>query len=287
MKNGTITTRDDRTVGYADFGRPDQMAVIWCHGGPGNRLEPGFVAEAAAHAELRLIGIDRPGYGYSTPHPGRTIGGWVPDAIAVADHLGIDRFAVVGVSTGGAYALALAASSSRVLAAVACCAVSDMRWVEGKVMTVGCHPVWTARSRNEALAITNVLFGEHGEVMVPPLGPPFADAPDRKLLESPEFLSWWTSFVSEMFTHGPAGFADDRLADAGGWGSFDVANIQCPVTVLQGDSDGFIPMATARHTAAIVPGATLRVVENLGHVSATTKVVEAMSELLETCAARR
>ena len=79
-------------------------------------------------AGLRLVGIDRPGYGLSTPQPGRTIAGWVPDALAVAAHLGIDRFVTVGVSTGGAYALGVAAvAPDSVLGVVACCSVTDMR----------------------------------------------------------------------------------------------------------------------------------------------------------------
>src|SRR5262245_5951369 len=171
MKNGTITTTDGRTVGFADYGTRDQTAVLWCHGGPGNRLEPSLVADSASRAGLRLIGIDRPGYGRSTPQPGRTIGGWVAEAIAVVDHLGIDRFAVVGMSTGGAYALALAAHTSRAIAAMACGAVSDMRWLEGKAMNVCCHHMWNARNRDEAFAVAAVVYGEHGEEMLPPRGP--------------------------------------------------------------------------------------------------------------------
>lgn len=287
MTNATIAMSDGRTVGFADYGTPDQIAVLWCHGGPGNRFEPSFIAEAATRAGMRLIGIDRPGYGRSTPQPGRTIAGWVPDAIAVADHLGIDRFAVVGVSTGGAYALALASHTSRVIAAVACCAVSDMRWPEGKAMNVCCHPFWNARSRDEAIAIGNVTFGEHGELLLPPHRPLGLDPPDTALFATPAFLSWWTGVVPEMFTHGVAGYVDDRLADANGWGSFDVANITCPVTVLHGSADGLMPVANARHTAAIVPGATLRIVEDLGHLSLATKVVEATSELLAKCVVTR
>ena len=85
MTNGTIRMNDGRVVGFADYGSPDQTAVLWCHGGPGNRLEPLLVAAEAARAGLRLIGIDRPGYGRSTPQPERTIGGWPPDALAVLD----------------------------------------------------------------------------------------------------------------------------------------------------------------------------------------------------------
>jgi pimeloyl-ACP methyl ester carboxylesterase len=115
-------------------------------------------APAAARLGLRLIWIDRPGYGRSTPEIGRTIGGWVPDALAVVDHLGIDRFVSVGASTGGAYALALAAQSRRVIGAVACCALTDMRWSDGRDMIPSAHPVWagadsTGSIRNRGRAV--------------------------------------------------------------------------------------------------------------------------------------
>src|SRR5262245_63455026 len=126
-------TPGGRAVGYADYGPADGFAVIDCHGGPGSRLAPrASVAEAVA-AGLRPIGIDRPGYGLSTPSPGRTITDWVPDALAVADALGVERFAVVGSSTGGSYALALAATvPDRVAAVLLCCAMTDMAWPEGR-----------------------------------------------------------------------------------------------------------------------------------------------------------
>jgi pimeloyl-ACP methyl ester carboxylesterase len=281
MKDSTITMTDGRTVGFADHGSPSDTAVVWCHGGPGSRLEPGFVGDAARRAGLRLIGIDRPGYGRSTPQPGRTIGGWVPDALAVLDHLGIDQCVAVGLSTGGAYSLALAACSTRVIGVVPGGAVSDMAWPEGKAMNVCCHPMWSTRDREEALAIGREVWGEHGEKMLPPLGPMGLDAPDRALFATPEFLAWWIPYVPDMFASGVIGCVDDRLADGDGWGTFDVTRITCPVTVLHGAEDALMPVANAYHTAAIVPGATVRIVENIGHISLIPKFVEVVSELLK------
>ncbi len=106
VEDRTIELASGRTVGFADYGITDATAVLWCHGGPGSRLEPAYLRREASEAGLRIIGIDRPGYGLSAPQPGRTIAGWVPEALAVADHLGIGQFAVVGISTGGAFALA-------------------------------------------------------------------------------------------------------------------------------------------------------------------------------------
>jgi pimeloyl-ACP methyl ester carboxylesterase len=285
MKTGAITMHDGRIVGFADHGSPADTAILWCHGGPGSKLEPSFVAAAAARAGQRLIGIDRPGYGLSTPQPGRTIGGWVPDALAVLDHLGIDQFVAVGVSTGGAYALATASHSPRVIGAIACGAVSDMRWEEGKAMNVSCHPIWNARDRDEAMAIARELFGEHGENVVPPRGPAGLDAADAVLFATPRFLDWWIGCVQYMFTPGVAGYVDDRLADANGWGTFDVTRITCPVTVVHGAIDGLMPVANAHHTAAIVPGAALRIFGGLGHISVMPKAVEVTSDLLMSIAA--
>ena len=115
---------DGRTVGYADFGPADGTPVIWCHGGPGSRLEPTQVDTEAAAAGYRLIGVDRPGYGLSTPWPERTIAAWVPDGLAVLDALGVERCIAVGMSTGGAYSFALAAAApERITGVIACCAL--------------------------------------------------------------------------------------------------------------------------------------------------------------------
>jgi pimeloyl-ACP methyl ester carboxylesterase len=279
MNSGTITMSDGRRVGFADYGTPDQTPVLWCHGGPGCRFEPGYVAADAARAGLRLVGIDRPGYGKATPWPGRTIGGWVPDALAVADHLDIDRFAVVGCSTGGAYALALASLSDRVLGAVACCAVTDMGWAPGKAMNVSCHPVWNAPDREAALAVSVLLFSEDGGRMAVEPRSDFAEA-DKALLAGPEYLRYWNGMVPEMFAHGVAGYTDDRLADGPGWHDFDVSAITCPVVVLHGGSDTLIPFANAQHTAAIVPGATVRIFDDHGHLSIVREVVGVIPQVL-------
>jgi pimeloyl-ACP methyl ester carboxylesterase len=278
MNEGTITMSDGRTVGFADYGTPDQTPVLWCHGGPGCRFEPEYVAADAARAGLRLVGIDRPGYGRATPWPGRTIGGWVPDALAVADHLEIDRFVSVGCSTGGAYALALASLSDRVIGSVACCAVTDMRWAEGKAMNVSCHPVWNAPDREAALAVVAATFGEDGSQMTAD-GDGLAET-DRAMFRDPEYLRFWNGMVPEMFVHGVAGYTDDRLADGRGWHDFDVAAITCPVAVLHGGNDMLIPVANARYTASIVPGATLRIFDDLGHLSIVREVVGVVRQML-------
>jgi pimeloyl-ACP methyl ester carboxylesterase len=164
-KDRMLTRPDGRVVGFAEHGEPGGRPVLWCHGGPGSRLEPAAFVPAAADAVLRVVGVDRPGYGLSTARPGRSIADWVADGLAVVDGVGIDEFAVVGVSTGGAYALALAAAApGRVTGVVACCALTDMSWADGRATMprAGVADLWDAPDRDAALARAADAFGEDG-----------------------------------------------------------------------------------------------------------------------------
>lgn len=282
VREGTVGV-DSRTVGFADFGPPDGEPVIWCHGGPGSRLEPTQTEAAAASAGLRLIGIDRPGYGLSTPQPGRSIAGWATDAIAVADELGLGEFAAVGVSTGGAYALALAAlREQRVTGVVVCCGLTDMAWSGARdgMPRLGTMAVWEAESREEALAASAELWGEDGSSMPAPERP-LAPA-DMALFSDATWLQGAMATAAARWTFGVQGYTDDRIADGGGWRSFEVGRIRCPVLVVHGGADSMVPVAHARHTAAIVPGARLQVYEDDGHISVIRHVVPALTELISS-----
>jgi pimeloyl-ACP methyl ester carboxylesterase len=284
MSDGTIMSADGRTIGYAQYGDADGIGVLWSHGGPGSRLEPKGFGDAASAAGLRLIGIDRPGYGLSTPQPGRTIGGWVSDALAVADHLRLDRFYTVGVSTGGAYALAVAAAApDRVIGTVACCAMTDMSNEAARAtMLAGALDLWNAPDRDGAIAAAIEQYGEDGSRMLsgPDDGEPIVLAPaDMAMLADPENLEEWLASIPAQFAHGVEGYTDDRLADGPGWGTFDVGSVACPVTVLHGAADTLVDPMQALHTAALIPHAELRIVDDLGHLSAAAEVVPVIVDM--------
>jgi len=99
---------DGRRVGCLEVGKADGFPIFHFHGNGSSRLEVMMLADLAAAASVRLIGLDRPGIGDSDPAPGRTLIDWPQDVAQVADRLHIERFAVEGVSAGGAYALACA-----------------------------------------------------------------------------------------------------------------------------------------------------------------------------------
>ena len=279
----TVRLADGRDAGFIDYGPVGAVSVLWCHGGPGSRLEPAAFAPIAAAAGFRLIGIDRAGYGRSTPKAGRSIADWVPDGLAVADALGIERFVAVGLSTGGAYALALAARApERVSAVVACCALTDMRWREGKALMTAPNVagIWSAPNREAAVAVAVETLGADGSKMLTQAAEgPELPAADLALLQDPAWLAGMVEATREMFTFGVQGYVDDRIADGVGWGSFDVAKVRCPVVVLHGEADNIVPAPHGRHTASIVPGAKLQMVPALGHFSIAGQVLPVLKSL--------
>ena len=105
----SVATRDGRTLTASEVGDPLGPLVIHNHGGPSSRLEAHLLAESASRSGLRLVCVDRPGIGQSSPQPVRSYAGWADDLVAIADALGFDEFGVTGWSEGGPWALAAAA----------------------------------------------------------------------------------------------------------------------------------------------------------------------------------
>src|SRR5215831_6622757 len=107
-ENSTVILADGRRIGYAEWGDADGRPLLYFHGWPGSRLEGRLGAEAARASGVRLVALDRPGMGLSDRLPRRRLIDWPSDVAAVADALGLRRFAVLGISGGGPYAVACA-----------------------------------------------------------------------------------------------------------------------------------------------------------------------------------
>lgn len=277
-----VQTSAGHRIGVAGFGDPHGAPVVWCHGGPGSRLDPAWLSDDALANGLRLIGIDRPGYGLSDPRPGRSIADVVDDVLDIADQLSVDQFATVGVSTGGAYALAIAAiAPDRVTGVVLAGAVTDMAFAPARetMSRPHAHDVWDAPDRAAALAAAVAAHGEHGEKMTD--GNLYAALPpaDQAILRDQEWARHTRDGLPSWFARGLEGYTDDRIADRDGWASFDVRRITRPVVVLQGSDDIMTPPIHGMHTASIVPTATLRLLPGHGHFSVESLIVAELARL--------
>ena len=127
---------DGRVLCALEAGSPDGHAVFTLHGTPGSRLFWHEVVEDAERQGIRLIAYDRPGYGRSDRAPGRAVVDAADDVAAIADALGIDRYAVYGGSGGGPHALANAVRPERVVAVAALASVAPwdsegLDWLDG------------------------------------------------------------------------------------------------------------------------------------------------------------
>src|SRR5579862_2443311 len=123
----------DRNLRARETGNPEGPAILYFHGTPGSRLDLTFGDDTVAEAGVRLVTFDRPGYGGSTATPfGLTAVG--RDAVAIADALGIDRFATVGLSGGGPFALATATvAGGRVTTVGVASGAGPFQHVEGAI----------------------------------------------------------------------------------------------------------------------------------------------------------
>jgi len=122
---------DGRTLAWSEGGDPAGTPVLFFHGCPDTRRAAWTGHDAAHAAGVRLIAANRPGYGASTPaSPSYEL--VVGDVAELADSLGLDRFAVIGMSVGGTFALACAARLPYRVTTAALVATTDGRDAAGQ-----------------------------------------------------------------------------------------------------------------------------------------------------------
>jgi pimeloyl-ACP methyl ester carboxylesterase len=252
---------DSRTLHFYDTGGGDgQLAVFWHHGTPNIGAPPEPLFAAADRLGLRWVSYDRPGYGGSTPHPGRDVASAAGYVAAVADALGIDRFAVMGHSGGSPHALACGALlPGRVLAVVSGAGLAPfgaqgLDWFAG----MAASGVASLRAAAEGRAAK-----ERYEASGVEYDPEFTPA-DLAALSGA--WSWLGSVVGPAVKDGPGGLIDDDLAYVAPWG-FDPAQVRPPVLILHGGRDRVVPSSHGRWLAYRCPSAELRLYPDDGHIS--------------------
>jgi pimeloyl-ACP methyl ester carboxylesterase len=272
----TLHAYDTRADGIAGSkgtsGSP--IAVFWLHGSPNIGSPPDPLFTAAEANGLRWVSYDRPGYGGSSPHDGRTVASAAADVAAIADALGIGRFAVLGHSGGGPHALACAALvPERVIAAVSMSAPAPLD-AEGLDWFAGWSPGIAAENR--AAAAGRAALETHWAEAEPEDMSAFFTEADLAALGGS--WSWLAGVVDQAMEQGNEGFLEDTLAGAQPWG-FRPDAIRVPVLIMHGAKDKMVPCAHAEWLAARCPGAELRAVSDAGHITVLDSAPEALAWL--------
>jgi pimeloyl-ACP methyl ester carboxylesterase len=258
-----------------DAGAAAGPIVVFFHGTPASRLVPGPWLEAVADAGIRLLSCDRPGYGGSTPRPGRSVANAAADVAAVVNELGVGRFAVWGVGGGSPHALACAALlADRVVAAAAVEPVAPydapgLDWLagmgEGNVqeftLALGGRDALRAALIPAAERLKAVDPAQDGEVFGAGHAPP-----DRAILASPRVAAFLLACMREGLATGVEGWVQDDLALVAP-GGVELGGIGVPVALWHGAQGRLVPATHARWLAAAIPGAALRLLPEEGTLS--------------------
>jgi pimeloyl-ACP methyl ester carboxylesterase len=259
-----------RTLAVVEDGDPEGRPVIYHHGTPGSHvlyakwLTPG----------VRLIGYDRAGYGGSDRDPGRDVAAVAADIAAIADALGLERFATWGVSGGGPHALATAALlGERVVAAATLAGAApadapDLDFMAGmgedNVQEFRAAFDGEARLRPLIEAMAAGLVRATPEHLVAELRT-LVGPPDVAVL-SGDLGEWLLESVRQGVSDRADGWVDDDLAFVKPWG-FDPAAIRVPLQIWQGEQDLMVPPAHGRWLAARAPDADARISDADGHLT--------------------
>lgn len=268
----TVSTEDGRILAVQEAGDPAGRPVVVHYGTPMNRHLYGPHASDAASRGLRLISYDRPGYGESTPQPGRILADCAADVRAICAALGLSRIAVWGISGGGPHALATAALLPDLVVAAASLAgpapydADGLDWFDGmgKDNADGFRLRRTnpAAARAEADAERKMVLAASAADVTAELSSLFS--PVDAAAFTGELADYVILRFREALAAGIEGWWEDQCAEISPWG-FDLASISVPVLVVQGRQDQFVPFSHGQWLAAHVPGADAWLREDDGH----------------------
>jgi pimeloyl-ACP methyl ester carboxylesterase len=285
---GTVAVRENRRLSFAEYGSRRGPAIVWMHGTPGARRQ--IPLEARTYAEqqgLRIIGIDRPGIGSSTPHLYPDILDWTRDLEILLDTLGIDTLRLIGLSGGGPYALAAGVALSN--------RVHGIGILGGVAPTIGADAadgglIQLAVRLAPLLSIARVPLGVAltGAIrLVRPLAGPALDLyaavqppGDKNLLARPEFKAMFLDDLlngSRFQTSAPL---TDLVLFTRDWG-FAASEVTVPVRWWHGDDDHIVPLAHGRHVVDRLPDAALKVIAGESHLGGLGITAEVLGTLME------
>ncbi|GAM85463.1 hypothetical protein ANO11243_034700 [Dothideomycetidae sp. 11243] len=293
----TLTLTDGRVLSYAEYGASprsnhgfnDQATLLYLHGMPSSAAEAGLWHSTACSLQIRLVATDRPGLGGSTGRPSRTVLDYPSDIVELACHLELGSFSILGVSGGGAYALACAFRKK------------DLPGLLRVVVVVGLPPrdlSFSGMSLSQRFAflamawVPGSLVGWLWDAMI---GKTARDPDAEKLkvavrksfektaktskvaLPSEEFVSTMTDALRGAFAQNSQGYVHDATLATTPW-QFNLADINdVDVRLWYGGKDTIAPSSSGRAIAARVPGASCVVFLEEDH---TGVVMNHQSEIL-------
>jgi pimeloyl-ACP methyl ester carboxylesterase len=284
----TLPAAGGRSLDVLVAGPADGLPLVFHHGTPGGiATYPPMVSEAAARG-LRLVLYARPGYGGSTPAPGRLVADAAADVASILDKLGAARFVTVGWSGGGPHALACARLLSRRCMAAASLAgpapyrAAGLNWPAGMDEDNIAEFGAAAEGESELTSLLEKTAPLLRDITASRLADSMAEVistADSDALVG-ELADYFSSSFRAGLSAGIAGWRDDDLAFVRDWGfSLAAPGDAAPVAIWHGDQDGMVPFSHGEWLAGRIPGARSHLMTGVGHLA--MRFDEIFDDLLE------
>lgn len=286
--NQIITLADGRVLGYAESGDLAGVPLLLFHGLNSSRLEVIIANESMLRSGIRCIGIDRPGMGLSTFQTDRTVFDIVADVEALADHLHIEKFLIVGVSAGTPYALAcMAKIPHRVIACSLISSVAPVFRFDSKEMSKTSR-AFILLSQKLPWLMTYIFWFLYGrdsqdsskedhflESIMFTL-----DNVDKKIMKIPSVKQALLETFRESYRQGSKGAAYDGVLTFGKPWGFELEEINfVTIHLCHGERDKGIPLSMVKCMTEKLAGATLKIYRDEGHISI---IFNHLDEIIET-----
>lgn len=273
---------DGRRLGYDQRGPAGGKPLFYFHGSPSSRIESMLYVsdELLQSLDVRLIAVDRPGMGLSDFQSNRRLLDWPQDVLALADHLKIERFAVLAYSLGGPYGAACAYAIPERLTRVGIVSGAALFTVPELVTNVNEGTRRFLNLPRENPLASRLFLGMLG--VMARIAPnrfiaqanSLLPAPDREVVHSdPEFQKGFIRMLRAATQQGARGAFHESLLSVTEWG-FSLQDIQMPLLLWHGQADQNIPVEMARYMATAVPKCEAKYDPNEGHLSLLKKNAE-------------
>ena len=280
-----LTLPDGRRLSYVEFGKGDGYPVMYFHGTPSSCLEPAMIGEEAfLKHNLRIISPSRPGMGQSDRHKNRSFIDWTKDTIALADHLGIDKFAILGYSGGAPYTLACALKiPDRLLSAVIVAGAGQMNQPEVWNNLGLKHRIFWKVADKFPLLLPIMLkkmrnYREMSDEAILARFEQNMPKADFETFKQNNRLALSKRGVEETFRDMNGVAMDVRLPirPLG----FELGMIRFPITFFHGKEDHTVPIQVVEWMVPRIPKARLVTYPDDGHVSAICEHFDEIAEAL-------
>jgi pimeloyl-ACP methyl ester carboxylesterase len=284
--NQTVTLKDGRNLGFAEYGDTEGKAVFHFNGSGGSRLEYPADQSILTDLGIRFISTDRPGHGLSDPQPDRQLLDWPDDITQLADSLNIQKFYVMGWSAGGPHALACAYKlPERVYAGAVISGLAPPdrpQPYEGlpiqnrMLMMLGRRaPSLVYLFRRIARSMIMGDPEEAGEKLASSF-----PAEDRQLIMGTEYQKLLVIDVQEGYRQGWQGPAQDDIIINSPWG-FNIEEIKVRIDIWQGELDKNVPLNQGQYQHELIPNSRLTVVPDQAHLYLLSHWGEVLRALVE------